>query len=115
MFKQQQDVIATLFKRRNRQCGNIQAVVQIGAKAAFIGGLTQVFFACGDNADIQHNQLIAAHPLDGTFLQQAQQFDLHLERHAFDFIQEHRAAVGKLKLADAAFIGAGESTRLVAE
>ncbi|MNY42360.1 hypothetical protein D3C86_1772420 [compost metagenome] len=48
-------------------------------------------------------------------MQQAQQFHLHIQAHAFDFIEEQRAAVGEFELADAALLRAGKSPGFMAE
>ena len=53
--------------------------------------------------------------IDLAFLQRAQQLDLRVERQLADLVEEQRAAVGFLELADALVDGAGERALLVAE
>ncbi len=48
-------------------------------------------------------------------LQRPQELDLHRQRHALDLVEEQRAAVRVLDLADAPLAGAGEGAGLVAE
>jgi hypothetical protein len=59
--------------------------------------------------------LVGAQPLDGAGLDHPQQLDLQLQRHGFDFIEKHGAAVGMFQLADALAAGARERALLVAE
>ena len=59
--------------------------------------------------------VVGADALDAALLQGAQQLDLHRHRHALDLVEEQRAAVGVLELADAAPRRAGEGADLVAE
>ncbi|RML82255.1 hypothetical protein APX70_02986 [Pseudomonas syringae pv. maculicola] len=115
MLKQHQRIFATLAQWRDTQRGHVQPVIQVSPETALISRLTQVFLGGGDDADIQRDLLIAAHPLDNTLLQQAQQLDLHIHTHAFDFIEEQRAAIGKLELADAPLLRAGKRTGLMTE
>ncbi len=60
-------------------------------------------------------RLIAADPLELLFLQDAQQLGLGLQTHVADFVQEQRAAVGRLELALAPRRRAGKGALLVAE
>ena len=115
VLEQAEHIVAPFAQRRDAQRGDVQAVIQVGAKAALVGAAAQVFLAGGDDADIQGDQLVAAEAFDYPLLQQAQQLDLYLQAHAFDFIEKQGAAVGKLELADAAFLRAGKGAGLVAE
>ncbi|RMR91538.1 hypothetical protein ALP78_05388 [Pseudomonas coronafaciens pv. striafaciens] len=115
MFEQHQRIFTPFAQRRDAQRGHVQSVIQVCPEAALIGRVTQIFLGRGDDADVQRDLLIAAHSLDHAFLQQAQQLDLHVQAHAFDFIEEQRAAVGKLELADTPLLRAGKGPWLVAE
>ena len=61
------------------------------------------------------NVFVAADRLEFQFLQHAQQLHLHGRAGGADFVQENRAAVGQLELADLVAGGAGERTGHVAE
>ncbi len=61
-----------------------------------------------DDANVHWNWLITADALDFTFFQDAQQLGLHREGHVANFIEEDRAPLGLLKLADVSPGGAGE-------
>ena len=54
-------------------------------------------------------------PLDLALLEHAQHLGLRLQAHVADFVEEDRAAVGLLELADLLLGGAGERALLVAE
>ena len=59
--------------------------------------------------------LAAAHALDDAVLQEAQQLGLQRQRHVADLVEEQRAAVGQLDLADGLLRRARERALLVAE
>jgi hypothetical protein len=69
----------------------------------------------GDQPHVGPNRLVAADPLERLLLQQAQDLALQGRRHVADLVQEQRAAVALLELADAAAVGAGEGALLVPE
>ena len=58
---------------------------------------------------------LRADRVDLALLQRAQQLHLRVERQLADLVEEQRAAVGLLELADALVDGAGEGALLVAE
>ncbi len=59
--------------------------------------------------------LAAAEPLETLLLQQPQDLGLGAGGHVADFVQEERAAVALLELADPPAVGPGERPLLVAE
>ena len=61
------------------------------------------------------DRLVPADALERLVLQQPQHLGLHGQRHVADFVEEKRAAVALLELADAAAVGPGEGPFLVAE
>ena len=69
----------------------------------------------GDDAHVAADRAIAADALERALLQDAQQLDLHLHRHVADFVEEQRAALGKLEAPDPRGERAGEGALLVAE
>ena len=58
---------------------------------------------------------VAADPLEALFLDQAQDLRLGQRGHFADFVEEDRAAVALLELADPLAVGPGEGALLVAE
>ncbi|AEK62079.1 hypothetical protein CFU_2252 [Collimonas fungivorans Ter331] len=113
--QQQRDILTPLIEARQVDADHADAVIQVFAKTALRAHLQQVGLAGGDDAAIDGDRLVAAETLQFPLLQHAQQFHLQGQRHAFDFVEEHRAALGVFELADAPFLGAGESSCLMAE
>ena len=68
-----------------------------------------------DDAHVAANGLVAADALEAAFLQHPQQLDLHLQRHVADFVEEQRAAFGKLEAAQPRGQRAGEGALFVSE
>jgi len=52
MLEQHQNIVAAFTQWRDTQRGDVQAVVKVGAEAALVGGLAQVFLGGSDHADI---------------------------------------------------------------
>ena len=115
ILEQHQHVFTALTQGSNAQRCNIETVIQVGAEPPLVGRLTQVFLGGRNHANIQRNQLIATQTLNHPLLQHAQQFDLNIQAHAFYFIEEQGAAIGKLEFADTTLLRAGERARLMAE
>ena len=55
----------------------VKPVKQIPAKAALFNQIFQVLVGCRDNSHIDFNRLCSSNPLDFTFLQNAEKFDLN--------------------------------------
>ena len=68
-----------------------------------------------DQPDVGPDRLVAADPLERLLLQQPQDLGLGRRRHVADLVEEQRAAVALLELADPPAVGAGEGALLVAE
>ena len=68
-----------------------------------------------DQPHVGPDRLVAADPLERLLLQQPQDLGLERQRHVADLVEEERAAVALLELADPPPLGAGEGTLLVAE
>ncbi len=113
--EQGQDVFAALAQGGDAQGGDIEPVVEVGAEAALVGGLAQVFLGGGDHPDIQGDLLVGAEALDLALLQQAQQLDLDIQAHALDLVEKEGAAAGVFEFADTALLGPGEGALFVAE
>src|SRR3546814_1513227 len=61
-----------------------------------------------NDANIDAAHLAAADADDRPILQHAEQLDLHVEAHVADFVEEERAALARLEMADPARGGPGE-------
>ena len=68
-----------------------------------------------DDAHVDRDLLAAADALDHALLQEAQQLGLQRHRQVADLVEEERAAVGRLDLAQGLLGRAGERALLVAE
>ncbi|CSB96707.1 Uncharacterized protein conserved in bacteria [Vibrio cholerae] len=77
--------------------------------------LTQLFFGCRNNSQINGDRLITAHSLYHMILQHAEHFQLHGQRHALDFIQKQRAFIGQFQFANPPLHRTGKRARFMAE
>ena len=92
-----------------------ESVEQIRPELALRGPPLQVAVRGRDQAHVGADGLVAADALECLLLEHAQDLGLEGQRHVADLVEEDRAAVALLELADAAAVGAGEGALLVAE
>ena len=104
-----------LAQRGQAQVHDVQAIEQVFAERAVLHRFGEIAVRGGDDADIDLDRLGAADAVDLALLDGAQQFGLQARIHLADFVEQQRAAIGFLELADAARDGAGERALLVAE
>ena len=69
----------------------------------------------GDQPHVGADRFVPAEAFERLLLEQAQDLRLRHQRHVADLVEKKRAAVALLELADAAPVGPGEGTLLVAE
>ena len=100
-LEQQRNVFAPIAQRRQPQLGDVQPIGQVLAKTSGPRFVQQVGFGRGNDPQIHANALVRAQALQLLLLQHPQQFHLLGQRHAFDFIEKQRAAIGVFELADA--------------
>ena len=112
---EQPDVLGALAERRDVHADDIQAVEQIVAEGALGHLFFQVAVRCADDSHIGVEGFVSAHTGEFPFLQNTQEFALHLERHFADFVEEESSFVALLEAADALGGGAGERAFLVTE
>ena len=94
---------------------DVEAVVQILAKAALAYQLRQVLVGRGQDTGTRLNGLVAADTLEALLLEDTEHLGLERRRHVADLVEEQRAAVALLELADAAAVSPRERPFLVAE
>ena len=93
--------------RRSRSGGSsmhddVEPVVEVGAEAALRRSApARSSLVAAMTRQSTGIALVRAEALDAALLQHAQQLDLQRHRHALDLVEEQRAAVGVLELADA--------------
>ena len=107
--------LEALAQRRHPDREHVEAVVEVLAELAVLDQLDHVAVGRRDQAEVDLDRLLGADRIDLAFLQRAQQLHLRVERQLADLVEEQRAAVGFLELADALVDGAGERALLVAE
>ena len=108
-------VVAALAQGRQVDREDAQAIVEVGAELPLRRRRLQVAVRGRDQPHVGLDRLVAADPLERLFLQHAQDLALRRQRHVADLVEEQRAAVALLELADPPPLGAGEGALLVAE
>ncbi len=99
---QRRQVLAPLAQRRQMDGEAVEPIEQVLAKAARRHRLLQVLVGGRDDAHVGLDRLVAAEPLEALFLEQPQHLGLRGQRHVADLVEEDRALMGLLELADAA-------------
>jgi hypothetical protein len=108
MVRQYGNILATLAQRRQRDEGDIQAIVEVFAETTLADGLHQVHVGGGDHPHVHLNGLARADAGDFALLQHAQQFDLKRQAKLADFIEQQGAALRRLEPAGMALYRAGK-------
>jgi hypothetical protein len=70
---------------------------------------------CGNDTYIDMDLSGSTNGVDGALLQHAQQFDLHVQRHVANFIQENGAAMGQFKASNSVCHSTREGTFAVSK
>ena len=108
-------VLGPLAQRRHADGDDGEAEVEVLAEVALLDGLLEVLVGGGDHAHVDLQRLLGADALDLALLQHAQDLGLGAQAHVPHLVEEDRALVGELELADLLLGGAGERALLVAE
>ncbi len=93
-------VFDALAQRRQAHRNHVDAVEEVLAERAFLDGALEVDVGGGHQAERRAHGPRAADPLDLAFLDGAQQLGLQVRLEVADLVEEQRAAVGELELAD---------------
>src|SRR5690606_32834884 len=112
---EQRHVAPPLAQGRNVDGKDVEPVVEILAKCPVAHRLAQVAIGRGNDADIHLLRPGGADRLELSFLEDAKQLGLELQRQLADLVEEDRSAVGEGKAPLALLGGAGEGALLVAE
>src|SRR5262245_65681650 len=115
MADQHCQVIAPLAQRRQVDRADADPVIKIGPELPLLRPLLKIAMRRGDDPHIGANRLLAAEPHKFLLLQDAEDLGLRRQRHVANFVEEKRAAIALLKLADPPPIGSSESPLLMAE
>jgi len=92
MGRQKRDILEPLTQGRQFNYYGADSVIKILTKITIIRIFQQVSFCRRNNSDINGNFFNAAYARNFLGGKRTKQFDLRIERHAFDFIQEQGAA-----------------------
>ena len=106
--------------RRSRNGGQLDAehvepVKKIGTERALFDHVLEILVGGGHAAEIDFDDLVAAHARDLALLQHAQQVGLRLQADVADFVEKYRAAFGDFKFSLLAVLRAGERAFFMAE
>src|SRR5680860_214514 len=98
-------VFGAFDQRRRADAYDIDPVIQVFAETPDFDRLLQVDMGRSDDAYVNRQGCSAADALDGFFLQETQQIDLHVKWHVADFIEKQGAALCRFDAADLALVG----------
>src|SRR5690606_15349282 len=112
---EQRNVVRPRPERRHGNRNDAQTIVEILAKAALCDLRLEVLVRRGNHTHVDLDRARRAQTLDLALLQHTQHLGLRLRTHVTDFVEEDRAAVGLLELADLLLSGTGERALLVPE
>ena len=115
MLRQERDVLPALAERRQRERHHVQAVEEILPEAPLAHHRLEVAVRGREHAEVHADRVVAAHPLEGALLEDAEELRLEVERHVAHLVQVKGAAVGQLQLPELPLLGVGERASLVAE
>ena len=90
-------------------------MIEIAPEAAGLDELLKIAVGGDDDAHVHGSRPVGADAFDLAFFEHAQQLGLHGGRHVADFVEEERAAMGLLKLANVPLRRAGERAFFMAE
>ena len=108
MLGQSRHVVEAFAQRRHANLDDLQAIEQVLAKRPFANGLLQRLIRRGDDAHVDLDLVVAADSLERMPFEHAQELRLRARRHLADFVEEDRAVIGRLELADHLLGRAGE-------
>jgi hypothetical protein len=97
VIDEQRDVARPGTQRRKLDRQDVEAVVQVLAKAALADLGFQLAVGRGDNADVDPQVDRAADPLERFLLEKPQHLGLQAGHHLADLVEKHRAAVRRLE------------------
>ena len=109
ILRELQNVGPSLAQRRHTDVDAAQAIEEVRPKQPTLDESRQAAVGCGDDPDVDAVRALAADPLDREILDGPQQFGLRRQREVGDFVQEQRAAIGRLELASPAADAGGRA------
>ena len=99
VFDQLIDIVASLTKGGEFDGGRANAVEEIFAKLLLGNQLRKGLVGGGEDADVDFDVIGGSEFLENSFLQDAEEFDLHRLREVANFVKEKSASIGLLESA----------------
>src|SRR5690606_19801273 len=115
MVRQHHHVRPAETERGHLDVNDVEAVVEIFAKAPRLHVGRQIAVGGREQADIGADRIVAADALEGALLEHLEELHLRELRDLTDLVEKEGAAVGLLEATDATPIGARERALLVPE
>ena len=109
------DVFFAVAERRKLHRDNVQTVVKVFAETYFENFFFEVAVGGSNDAHVNVARLVGANGADFVILDNAQKFDLSVQRHVADFVEEYGAAVCIFEKTDAFVLRSGEGSAGVPE
>ena len=109
------DLLDPLPQRRHAELDDVEPVVEVLAEATLQDRPLQILVGGGDDPHVHAHHALAAHAREVAVLQHVQELGLQRRMQVADLVEEDRALVGRLELADLLLVGAGERAPLVTE
>ncbi len=114
-IEQRRDVLGTLAQRRHAHRQHVDAIIEIGTKAARLHIPLEIAVGGADQPCGKGQRPLATDPLEAAILHQPQQLGLGRRRQFGHLVEKQTAALGAFGMAAMAGKGAGEGAPLVAE
>src|SRR5260370_33049868 len=105
MLGQDGDVLFAVAQRRHEEGNYVQPIEEVLPEGAARDLLFEILVCGGEHANVDAQSLAGADRFEALLFQDAQHFRLRAQAHVADFVEEERAAVGFLKLADLVLAG----------
>ena len=115
MADQCRNILGAVGKAGDLQHNHAEPEEQVFAEFAIGDRSAEILVGGRNDADVDGFHLAAADADDRPVFEHAEQFDLHVETHVADFVEEERPALGRFKMADAAGMGAGKAALFMPE
>src|SRR5262249_16508046 len=115
VLHEKRDVVAPPPEGRHVDRHHVEAIEEVVAKGPLAYRLPEIDIGGREDAHVDRDRPHAAHAIDLAFLEYPEQARLEIETERADLVEEDRAAVRELELAQLPRMGAGERTALVPE
>src|ERR1043165_942270 len=115
VIREERDVAGALAQRRQVDLDAADSIVEVFAETPLLDGRLELAIRGRDDADVGRAVDGVADAAKLAVLEKAKELCLRGQRHLADFVQEERAAVGRLDEARAVAVGAGERAAHAAE